>query len=68
MKQDTSETKPYAPSFLDRFMGFVERLPSPYWLTYLALFLVQVMITHVLAWIDGWVPAGFGGNPIGKIG
>jgi hypothetical protein len=55
-KQPTAqETKPYAPSFLDRFMSFVERLPIPYWLTYLALFLVQTTIAHILAWIDGWL-------------
>lgn len=57
MQQDTSKPKPYTPSFLDRFMDFVERLPSPYWLTYLVLFILQSIIIHILAWIDGWLPA-----------
>ena len=56
MQQHTSETRPYAPSFLDRLMDFVERLPRPYWLTYLVLFLLQSSIVHILAWIDGWLP------------
>jgi hypothetical protein len=51
------ESYPYPPSFLDRFMNFVERLPIPYWLTYLLLFLVQSTLMHLLAWADGWVPA-----------
>lgn len=38
-------------------MNFVERLPIPYWLTYLILFIVQIIIFHTLAWIDGWLPA-----------
>lgn len=50
-------TLPFTPSFLDRFMDFVQRLPMPYWLTYLMLFIVQCMVLHVLAWMDGWIPA-----------
>ena len=57
MQQNTSETRPYAPSFLDRFMDFVQRLPSPYWLTYFVLFILQSIIAHTLAWIVGWLPA-----------
>lgn len=58
LKQQTaSEIKYYAPSYLDRFMGFIERLPIPYWLTYLALFTVQSLIMHIFAWVDGWLPA-----------
>jgi hypothetical protein len=37
-------------------MNFVQRLPIPYGLTYLALFAAQVLAHHVLAWIDGWLP------------
>jgi len=55
--QAAGEPKPYAPSFIDSFMGLVERLPGPYWLTYLALFVLQSLAIHVLAWIDGWLPA-----------
>jgi hypothetical protein len=51
------ETEPYAPSFLDRLMGFGERLPGPTWLTYLVLFVAQSTLTHVLGWLGGWLPA-----------
>jgi hypothetical protein len=63
MRQDTSETNPYASSFIDRFMDFVERLPSPYWLTLLVLFVLESTILHVVAWIVGWLPA-FALSPI----
>jgi hypothetical protein len=55
--ENTSVAMPYAPSFLDRFMRFVQHLPIPYWLTYSLLFLVQSVINHSLAWLDGWLPA-----------
>ena len=61
--QNTRETKPYPPSFLDRFMRFIQHLPIPYWLTYLILFILQSAIFHGLAWIDGWLPA-FSFSPI----
>ena len=48
---------PYPPSFLDRFMDSVERLPVPYWLTYLLLFILQSSLVHIAAWLDGWLPA-----------
>ena len=38
-------------------MHFIRRLPIPYWLTYLLLFILESVINHVLAWIDGWLPA-----------
>lgn len=56
MQQDAGEEKPYPPSYLDRFMGWVQRLPVPYWLTYLLLFVLQSSIFHVLSWYDGWLP------------
>ncbi len=56
MNKEPIQTRPYAPSFLDRFMGFVERLPWSYWLTYLGLFFLQCLILHALAWIFGWLP------------
>jgi hypothetical protein len=57
MKQEPNETRPYAPSFLDRFMNFVGRQPFPYWLTYLLLFFLENILVHALAWIAGWLPA-----------
>lgn len=48
--------RPYPPSFLDRFMRSIERLPLPYWLTYLLLFLLQSALSFLSAWADGWQP------------
>ncbi len=36
-------------------MGFIVRLPIPYWITYFMLFLLQSFIFHLLAWSDGWL-------------
>jgi len=57
MQKGASETRPYAPSFVDRLMDFVKRMPGPYWLTYLVLFILQGLIFHILSWIVGWSPA-----------
>jgi hypothetical protein len=62
-KENIGEAKPYAPSFLDRFMRFVLRLPIPYWLTYMIFFFLQSTLIHALAWITGWLPV-FTFNPI----
>jgi hypothetical protein len=63
IQQGAGESKPYAPSFIDRLVGIVDRLPGPYWLTFLALFVLQSIIVHILAWIDGWLPA-YGLSPM----
>lgn len=57
MPQGSNATAPYPPSFLDRFMDAVKRLPIPYGLTYLLLFVAQSAAFHILSWIDGWLPA-----------
>jgi len=54
---------PFPASLLDRFMEAVQRLPIPYWLTYLGLFILENIIAHTLSWIDGWLPV-FKLNPI----
>jgi hypothetical protein len=51
------ETKPYAPSFLDNFMDYIEELPVPYWLTYFGFIVLESILFHVLSWVDGWLPA-----------
>ena len=48
---------PYPPSFVDRFIDFIQGLPIPYVLTYSLLFVLQVAAYHVLAWLDGWLSA-----------
>ena len=62
MKQNPRATRPYAPSFINQFMNFIERLPLPYWLTYLALFFLQSLLTHAVAWIAR-LAAGFHVQP-----
>jgi hypothetical protein len=57
MKTDPIQTRPYAPSFIDGFMGFVKRVPFSYWLTYLLLFILENLMVYALAWIFGWLPA-----------
>jgi hypothetical protein len=47
----------YPPSFTDRLMDSVKRLPIPYPLAYFALFILESALLHVVAWVDGWLPA-----------
>ena len=51
------DAAPYAPSLIDRFTGFIQRLLLPYWLTYLLLFLLEGAVLHIFSWVDGWLPA-----------
>lgn len=37
-------------------MGVFLKLPIPYWLTMMILVLLQTLLMHGLAWIDGWLP------------
>lgn len=46
-------TRPYAPSWFDRFMGWVDRLPFPAPLFYLGLALVLLGIQILLSW-NSW--------------
>ncbi len=50
-------TLPYPPSIIDRFMRFIQRLPLPYWLTYLLVLTLHILIAHILDWVDGSTPA-----------
>jgi hypothetical protein len=51
--QRSSSTVPYPPSYIDRFMHFIQRLSLPYWLIYILLFIIQSIIIYLLAWGDG---------------
>ena len=42
---------PYAPSWLDRLMRAVEKLPVPFWLTYLLLGLGEYAVLQAALWI-----------------
>jgi len=55
-----SETmaQPYPPSWVDHFIDWVERLPGPYWLFYLALGLVAGFAQTLVQWREGSYPIG----------
>ena len=57
IQKNIDAIQPYPPSFLDRFMRFIQRLPIPYGLTYFLLFVVESALNHILSWRDGWLPA-----------
>lgn len=51
--QTSSSTIPYPPSYIDRLIQWIQRLPIPFWLIFIALFLIQSLIIVTLAWLDG---------------
>jgi hypothetical protein len=55
-KENAEELLPYPPSFIDRFMRFIQQLPVPYWLTYLVLFIFEVLVNHVVMWLTNALP------------
>lgn len=62
-RREDTEYIPYPPSFVDRIMQAVQRLPVPYWLTYFVLFILHSAFFLLLSWIDGWVDL-FSVNPL----
>lgn len=57
IKANSIETRPYPPSFIDKFVSWVEHLPIPFGVTYFALFLLEGSLNHLLSWADGWLPS-----------
>jgi hypothetical protein len=51
-------TRPYAPSWLDRFNARLAQLPGPSWAYYLGIWLVLVLLQNVALWVEGAYPAG----------
>jgi putative flippase GtrA len=49
---------PYPPSWIDRLTAWIERLPGPAWLFYLAGVLLTALLIEIALWIDGSVPFG----------
>ncbi len=50
---DSSQERPYRPSWLDRLTDWVERLPLPAWVFYGSLACVLVLIQVLFLWLDG---------------
>ena len=53
-----SESRPYAPSWLDRFNAWLARLPGPSWAYYLGIWLVLVLLQIAALWGEGAYPVG----------
>jgi hypothetical protein len=53
-----SEAQEYPPSWVDRFSDWVDGLPGPSWLYYLALGLVLLVVQTAVLWIEGVYPIG----------
>jgi hypothetical protein len=56
LQPDPGAANPFTPSFLDRCMDSIQRLPIPFWLTYLVLFILEGFLNQALAWTSGWLP------------
>jgi len=53
-----SKTRPYAPSWVDRFTAWVARLPGPSWAYYPGLGLVLLLVQAIVMWVEGAFPIG----------
>lgn len=49
---------PYPPSWVDRFQGWLYRLPFPIWLSIALIYFLSVLTFHVAIWLDGDLPIG----------
>ncbi|MEW5939384.1 MAG: hypothetical protein AB1750_06975 [Chloroflexota bacterium] len=56
--KSANEAKAYPPSFVDRLMAWIERLPGSAWIVYLLGTAVIVAVSHGLRWSDGTIPTG----------
>ena len=56
--KSAGEAKAYPPSFVDRLMAWIERLPGSAWVFYLLATAVIVALGHGLDWLDGTIPTG----------
>jgi hypothetical protein len=49
---------PYPPSWIDRLIVWIDRLPGPAWLFYLASAVLFALLFTATLWIDGSLPFG----------
>ncbi len=54
---DTPEP-PYRPSWVDRLIAQIDRLPFPKWIFYVGLYVVGSLMQHTTMWLDGELPVG----------
>jgi hypothetical protein len=50
--------RPYPPSWVDRLINWVDKLPGPAWVAYLGGLLTAILLSHAARWIDRSLPAG----------
>lgn len=53
-----SFSPPYAPSWFDRLLDWVNGLPGPVWLYLVLLVLAQWLLVNALLWLNGKLPFG----------
>ncbi|MEW6406219.1 MAG: hypothetical protein AB1649_30910 [Chloroflexota bacterium] len=58
LPQPEIAAQPYPPSFVDRLMAWIERLPGSTWGFYLLATAVIVVLSHGLRWLDGSIATG----------
>ncbi len=49
---------PYKPSWVDRFLDWLVRLPIPTWLSIVSIYLIVAASYHLALFIDGTLPPG----------
>jgi hypothetical protein len=57
-KEDRTAQQLYPPSWINHLTGWVQRVPGPAWLFYLAVTLVLALVRAIAAWSDGSYPVG----------
>ncbi len=55
---DDRSAGPSSPSWIDRWIGWVDRRRRPAWLIYLAVFIVQGLAVAAPGWLDRSLPPG----------
>jgi len=49
---------PYPPSWIDRLIQWIDRLPGSAWVFYLVSILALTVLINIVVWVDGSVPFG----------
>src|SRR3972149_3067534 len=51
--------RPYAPSWVDRLIDWIEHLPIPVWAFYALLYIASVVGLHLASWLNGSLRESF---------
>jgi hypothetical protein len=57
-KGPVADTRPYAPSWVNRLTAWIDRLPGPSWTFYLAAIGAGVVVQNLFGWAAGTIPVG----------